>query len=63
MTATETPTKRWLEMLRDESASPQDRGDMLLYAPREDGLDHRETLLQWSPTPTSAGSCRTAWKA
>ena len=44
--ATENARRKLAEMLRDESASPQDRGDMFLYALGENGLEHRETLQE-----------------
>lgn len=39
-------TQNLAELLRDESMSPQDRGDMLLYALNENGLDHRSAVHQ-----------------
>ena len=38
--------KQLADMIRDESLSPQDRGDMLLYTLTDEGLDHREVLRQ-----------------
>ena len=35
-----------LEMLHDESASPRDRCDMLLFAAAEKGLDYRGAVTQ-----------------
>jgi ATP-dependent 26S proteasome regulatory subunit len=44
--STTIATQNLSQMLRDESMSPQDRGDMLLYALNENGLDHRSAVQQ-----------------